>query len=486
CLDGLTNPCVLTATGQIAIDWQRWWLHLLIGMNWIIPALVFVPGIYLLMTDLGQEIRRGTLNFIRLSPQSSYSILGGKILGTPALIYLAFALVLPLHWAAAIGASAPLGFLISFYGVLGATGFLLFSAALLCVLISRSYLSGGGAQLEASMAFIFILLVAFGVAPIYIAWNIHTVWYVFPEYLIGRHAGLSQLLWFSLPLSNPAIAHAFTFLLIGLATTSVWHSLQRCFHNPATTLISKKHGYGLVAWVQITLLGFLAPNYGSASANLNLEKLIFLCSVNVVGFLLLTAALLPHRQTLLDWARFRRDTTKTQGTWNRVLVEDLLWGERSPATLAIAVNLVITALIWVPWILLWPSGTHRPQALVGLLMSLGLILVYGAIAQLMLFMKSKQRNLWATATIGLLILSPPLLAAILSNGSMTGSVTGLMLFSPFLWATLDQVSKMTLFLTVLGQFGVLGWLNFKLTRLLQQAGASESKQLITGNQALLS
>ncbi|MBW4474330.1 MAG: hypothetical protein KME45_28745 [Stenomitos rutilans HA7619-LM2] len=62
--------------------------------------LLFVGG-YLLVMDLVQEERRGTLEFVRLSPEPSHSILLGKLLGVPALLYIAIAATVPLHlWAA--------------------------------------------------------------------------------------------------------------------------------------------------------------------------------------------------------------------------------------------------------------------------------------------------------------------------------------------------------------------------------------------------
>jgi ABC-type Na+ efflux pump permease subunit len=43
-------------------------------------------GTYMLISNLANEERRGTLNFIRLSPQSTLSVLGGKLLGVPILL----------------------------------------------------------------------------------------------------------------------------------------------------------------------------------------------------------------------------------------------------------------------------------------------------------------------------------------------------------------------------------------------------------------
>ncbi|RQH23304.1 hypothetical protein D5R40_27115 [Okeania hirsuta] len=59
-------------------------------------AVILIGGVYMLVADLAKEKRLGTLNFIRLSPQSIQKILLGKLLGVPILIYLA--LVLGSYW----------------------------------------------------------------------------------------------------------------------------------------------------------------------------------------------------------------------------------------------------------------------------------------------------------------------------------------------------------------------------------------------------
>src|SRR4028118_484094 len=47
----------------------------------IVMFALLVMGTYMLISDLAREERRGTLNFIRLSPQSARSIRGRKMAG---------------------------------------------------------------------------------------------------------------------------------------------------------------------------------------------------------------------------------------------------------------------------------------------------------------------------------------------------------------------------------------------------------------------
>lgn len=486
CLKGTDSRCLPDGLGAIAINWQLWWGDLFRVMNWIIPILLFVPGVYLLMTDLGQEERRGTLNFLRLTPRSSYSILLGKLLGTPALLYLAVALCLPLQLIAGLGTGASPLFFLSFYSIVGATCFLFYSAGMLCIFVGRSQLLTGAIQLEAGLAALFVFSMVFGLGPAYIVWNVHTVWYPFANYIIGETQGLERITWFDLPLSQPLIAHGFMFLLLGLASHSVWHALDRSFHHPTGTLLSKAHSYFLVFWVEVTMLGILVQDMGETYPTFNLHKLAFLCSANLVGFLILMATLSPQRQALLDWARYRRATTNLRRSW-QPLVQDLVWGEKSPMVGAIAVNALIVAGLLIPWILLWPAETHKSAALLGLTLSLGLVLIYAAIAQFLLSMKTKKPFFWAGLGLVATMIAPALLAALLIKGQMTTISAGFILFSPFLWLALETASLPTLpvvLLGILGQWSLGVVLNVRLFQQFKRLGASESKRLLSNSPTL--
>jgi hypothetical protein len=82
------------------INWTYWWESLFIDLSGIVAAFLVVVGVYLLAKDLRVEEKRGTMNFVRLSPQSAWDIFVGKFLGVPILIYLAAGLVIPLQLVA--------------------------------------------------------------------------------------------------------------------------------------------------------------------------------------------------------------------------------------------------------------------------------------------------------------------------------------------------------------------------------------------------
>lgn len=302
-------------------------------------------------------------------------------------------------------------------------------------------------------------------------------------WLLGSsEASLEKLQWFHLPFGANNLAICLVLVLhYGLWTYWVWQSLRRYFRNPNTTLASKRQSYGLILCLEVILVGFAFQDF-SASSRLTSEgwlhsnfQLLFL---NLLIFLGLMAGLTPQRQALQNWARYRRESShRSRRLWSRTLVRDLIWGEKSPVVLAIALNLAIVGAVIVPWILLWPSGTDKGQMLVQLGLKLSLLLMYAAIVQLILFMKNSRRVLWATAIMGTVILLPPILLFMLFMGSRIELLSNLQFFAVFPLISLESVSATTVFLGFLGQWAITVGLTLLLVRQLRQAGASTSKAL---------
>jgi hypothetical protein len=128
---------------QNDIDWQLWWRdhweYMFLSFSVVFVFTLLVAGTYLLINDLAKEETRGTLNFIRLSPQSETSILTGKLLGVPSLIYLVILVAVPLHLLAGHSAQIASSYILSYYAILAASCIFFYSAALLFGLISRLF-----------------------------------------------------------------------------------------------------------------------------------------------------------------------------------------------------------------------------------------------------------------------------------------------------------------------------------------------------------
>ena len=172
---------------------------------------------------------------------------------------------------------------------------------------------------------------------------------------------------------------------------------------------------------------------------------------------------MPHRQSL----------------WR-----DLVWGEKSPPIVAIAINLGIMLAIWGAWVLSWSDGIPKWQSLASLLLGANLILVYSAIVQSFLMMKTSKRAVWATASIWATLGLPPVCLYIIFGDPTTSTLSSL---ASGLWLAsapgfaLESASLFSVGLAILAQWSIFGLLTLNLSRQLQQAGASPTKALMANS-----
>ncbi|MBW4580495.1 MAG: hypothetical protein KME42_13100 [Tildeniella nuda ZEHNDER 1965/U140] len=117
--------------GNLRINWQGWWFEIFYTLTWVALTLLLFLGSYLLVKDIAREERRGTFDFVRLSPASSQNVLVGKLLGVPILLYWAIALAIPLHLWAAVSAGLPLLAIMGVYLLLAIACVFVYSFSLL-------------------------------------------------------------------------------------------------------------------------------------------------------------------------------------------------------------------------------------------------------------------------------------------------------------------------------------------------------------------
>ncbi|MBL1173768.1 hypothetical protein [Pantanalinema sp. GBBB05] len=478
------NQQILDALGNPVINWQLWWSDMFQVLSWLLPFAMLMAGVYMLIDDLAKEERRGTLNFIRLSPQTSQNILVGKLLGVPIVPTIAVALAVPLHGLAAIQGGIPASEVLSIYVLTAGACAFFYTAA-----VFYAFFGGAHSWLGA----IIITLCYLMFFQVYQFSN--RTYYPTDDY---RYLGIGQ--WFYVWIGHSlAMAVGFALVNFAVGTFWLWKSINRRFRNPNQTLVSKKHSYLITLCFEVMMFGFVFRD-NSYSYSRPTDDLGIMSIFNLMWFSIMIAALTPHRQTLLDWARYRRETQDGQNrwgkqVWNRSLGKDLIWDEKSPAILAIAINLLIPVVLFTPWILSWAgvnyAGTTGTTFILRGLASLGMLtmflLVAAALTQLLLFMKSKRRNIFAAVIVGALIIVPPLFLAMLSSYaySYSESVKIFWYFTAFSFLPLlaEGAALTTVCFTFLMHLGALTMLTNRMTYLLRKAGESEFKALTAGNRA---
>ena len=476
---------VRDALGNFAINWQQWWLEIFIWLSILSVLALLVAGSYMLVSDLDKEERRGTLNFIRLSPQSAKTIFLGKIFGVPILLYLAAILAIPLHLYSGLAAQIPLNEILCFYTAIAASCALFYSAAMLFGL-TTSWFGGLQPALASIIVFVFLWISAI-VQLTHSAWDLLTflspsaiLKYLLLGVVTKYHAfhwlvgDLEKLQWFYSEVGTNIVSGlALSLLVCGTVTYGLWLGWQRRFPNPSATVLSKRQSYLVVICCQVIILGFALQSNPTPYRNIS-ALLIF----NLLMFLALIAALTSQRQSLYDWARYRQQIVpSSQKLWRRYPLLDLIWSEKSPAIVAIGINLLISVIILTPWTLFEKFETN---GFWGVICCLNLILIYAAIAQLFLFTKARNQEIWAARTVGGAILLPPLILSMLLLTPEKAPIFWLSSTFASFWfsGSFAALSGNTFLLSILSQWTVLMLLNLKLRSQLKLAGESASKALL--------
>ncbi len=483
----LGSKCLTDTLGNLLIDGPKWSVEIFIWLSIFSLLALLVAGTYMLVSDLDKEERRGTLNFIRLSPQSANTIFIGKILAVPILLYLAAILAIPLHLYSGLAAQIPLYEILGFYMAIAASCSLFYSAAMLFGL-TTSWLGGFQPWLASGIA-----LFVFGISTIKLTVSagdlgtfvssIGILRYLIFGRIIDKYAfgslgvDIDNLQWFYLPIGKNIVSGLILSMSIcGIGTYWMWQGWQRRFPNPTTTVFSKRQSYFAVICCQPIILGFALQTKSIAYA-----KDFPLLALNLIMFLIVIASLTSDRQSLYDWARYRQQIVPSgQKLWRRYPLLDLVWSEKSPAIVAIAINLLSSSLIVICgliYTLKTKMETFDTNLFWGVIFGMNLILIYAAITQLFLFLKTRNQEIWAVGTICGAILLPPVILSMLLLTPNKYPVFWLSATFPIFGSSSDG-SVNAILLSILTQWTVLALLNLKLRSQLKLAGESASKALL--------
>ncbi|WP_019505501.1 hypothetical protein [Pleurocapsa sp. PCC 7319] len=487
--NGYSNSLAYTKDmlGNWVINWQLLWLDLFLALSITSILTLLIVGTYMLIADVVKEESRGTLNFIRLTPQSAGSILLGKILGVPILLYGAILLFFPLHLLAGLSANIPLTMIMGLDAVIIASCAFFYSLALLWSLMNfglsgfKPWLASGalGFVLFGLTTALFHNRSLIGNAPwdwiflfhpgIVLSYLIDATYLpqnkidFLPAEDLGELLFYGQALW-----SKASIGTSFIIFNFSLWTYWCWSVLKRRFHNPEHTLLSKTQSYWITGWLTAFALGFTLQSTNDYRLTDNFTFLQFcLC---VLG-LLLIAALSPHRQALHDWARYRHQMSQE----GKVLWKELVFGENSPSTIAVAINLAIAIAYIVPSIFLMLNHDRR-SIFWGFILSAGSIVIYAVVAQLILTIKTRKRAIWSAISVGSLIIIPPVCLGFAEISPHTWVQPWLFSFLPSVATEYAPLSA--IMLAIFGQWLAISIIGWQMTRKLRQAGASETKMLL--------
>jgi hypothetical protein len=454
--------CLKDAADNVIVNWHLWWHDNFVPLTQFLLGGVIVAGVYWLISDLIFEERRGTLNFVRLSPRSGKEILWGKLLGVPTLVYVALAAALPLHWYAAVQGQIPLDIFVGTY-VVGTASCLFFLSGALLWSMTTSVLGYLQPWAGAGFAAMTVWVLMSAPFPFSSEDPLNWLWLFEPSTVVKHLTERSyprtfqSMTWLGLtynasPLSTTLVTTAY----LSLWTYWIWQALLRRFHNARGTVLSKKQSYIFTICLIGSLAGFARNNYSSTALNMSL----IICLVMVT---LIT----PNRQTLHEWARYRHQMPK------ETLMSELLWGEKSPALLAVAVNMAIAVVLLSPAILM-TANTYLNGVLQLVALAI-VVLMLAALFQIMLLLKAPRPELWAVGSWIGCWLFPVMAMALLDRSNVVWAVS----IAPWLAVHNTNTTIATILGTLATQLSIFGLLTHRLMRQLDRAAASESKALLT-------
>lgn len=469
------------------INWQLWNFDLFIALSITGIGILLIIGSHLINADLTKEEHRGTLGFVRLSPQPAQKIILGKILGVPSLIYVGIALALPLHFFVGLQAHIAVPWIAMVDFVAIAACFTCFSVAALWSFIGQEFFGGFQAWLYSGSLGFYLMIMTIVSFENNLPSDTPFDWLrmVYPGnifyYLVQQNSLADELFnyfspsnWFETQFYGST---HWTAGLLGLGfmlghyafiSFVAWQGIGRRFYNPNTTVISKTTGYGIAIIASILATGFTVVGDRPYRIFSNFEALQVFNFVLIIGLALLMT---PPRQQVQDWMRFRH-----QGKFARRLWADLLWGDRSPAIVAIAVMIISSASIMAIAALQHPFLENKNAVIGGLMLQCGILFVFASLIQLILLRK-KQRGIWLIVSIGSLTVLPFLVFVILSE-RFTGAIF-LGLFSTFPITAAERAFANMVAWSLLGQcLGVIGSVVI-LQKQIRRLGDSEVKTLLT-------
>jgi ABC-2 family transporter protein len=455
-----SNPgCAVDALGNLLIDWPEWWAHVAMGSG-LVFVLMATVGAYFVASSFRQERELGTLDFLRLVPRKSATVLVGKLVGVPVLVYFAALCTLPLQLyairAAGISTLTVVAWDLAMVGL-----------TMMC------YLSATIVTLRANVLPILSAIVTSISSGLLVP--ICLRWY-------GRY-DRSTLQWYGIYLDN----HLPTFLVLsaltGLGIYWLYQALVRSYQQPSSPILSRTQSYWWSLTYHLFLLGFCvvrklpdrayfvggtsdakfahrlafdlslnANNSGSSDEGLygNLPPMFW--SLLLFWLLLTIALMLPKVRSMTAWAQ---EQQFKPNWW-----QPMLWHDRSPAIFAALINVGIAIVVWsIPVALSFPIS--RSSLVAWLLSSIILLIftgIWSTIAHLRQFGRVRKYRLLLAGAIGIFIL-PTFLWETNARGKNIGEWFGLFpsIFGEMLLRAIDA-NPWGAIIVILGMLWVWVWL----------------------------
>jgi hypothetical protein len=463
------------------INWPLWWSDYLTGLHLGAMAIAIVIGCYLLITDWSTEADRGTLDPLRLSPQTAQTILLGKLLGVPSLTYVWLLSCLPIALIAMVNTGRSASHIAGTLAIDGAQLAFWFTTSLLFASVTGK--GRGFKGILGAIGAIGLMLFGLQVAS---SWNeiirdisslfgflspmFGLVRYVLPvgDWTVRSVAGLREFAGIDdLRIRGSMIGLMIggISLLLGWSYTA-WIALIRRFDRPNATLWSKGQSYWITAGLMVIVLscatrslsGYLGATtffYSKQPETLSRNAILALdvCLSPLFWWLLpLGLALVQPRSVLLDGMRRPVGSAPREKTRR-----DLIWGEFSPpwVALGIQVAIALTGVVIFSLVQLraLPIGgvgrtLAETQGFWGPVLMANLLLLLVSLVQLIQLNSRRLALLWSGLAVAIGLFAVPI--ALSMVGARTSHPLWLLSFYPF--AAISEIDNGAILVLVLAEW----------------------------------
>lgn len=477
--------CVVNGAGDVTnINWPLWWANMFVTLSIMGFFAVLLGGTYLLIQDLSKEQRQGTLNFVTLTPQSAMAIALGKIMGVPIFVYGMVAFAVPLHLLASIQSGMSFPLVLAFYGVLAACFFFTFNCALLYSLVSKAgtalkaWMATGALFYFSTMSTVFIIQEGINLGntmdgalllnPLHLLHYLIRSTAVADQVDLFRYVTISEVSFYGVFLWGSTIGAILAHLVVyGVGSYWVTRAFKRKFHNAQGTLISKKQSYFLTLSLVLYGLGFTVQEPWADFSDYDgwLFNFTLLSVCGVVYTMMLVVILSPPFQSMQDWSRYRGPG-----------INEWVFGERSPAFWAIAINLTIGILPLVIAGFVLVDFPEQFAFALGLVMQGVITMLVASIGLSILLNRHKKRTVIAASVIMVTLVMPFIILGL-------GSANPELYASLWLWTMTPLVATQyatipTIFATMLAQVGLIVLMHRVMKRRINRIGGSELKKIL--------
>ncbi|MFM2303482.1 MAG: hypothetical protein RLZZ135_891, partial [Cyanobacteriota bacterium] len=202
-------------------------------------------------------------------------------------------------------------------------------------------------------------------------------------------------------------------------------------------------------------------------------------SIGMVWVICLMPIIIPSQSMMQEWSytwhKHLKDLQIRSG--NQELIQNLIWHDRSPSVIAMGINIAIPAIGWGLCSIVFVRDLESlVKFSCGIAIASILTLIYTVVINFFC-LRSPLKGAGIAAAMSMMSFFPVTFGTLAAMNAVYKDLgAGLLLFSPFLWLGIANLSLPSIGIAMMAQLGILAGLTKLLQRRLQIVGASTTQR----------